>query len=143
MDGIEEEEGPHSLIQVLAVPAELVQLCALLEQFVQGEAGAGPLQRFVAEGRLSRRDDANEIWHSTWKFRTAHRPSSQVWNRASVWASISPLPWLSSGNPLSPGVSGPTRDRAPNRLAIRRSPGCHIRAIRSRLWPAKLAPSGR
>src|ERR1019366_9360431 len=143
MDGVEEEKGAHSLIQVLAAPAEVVQLRAFPQQFLQREASAGPLQRLVAERRLCRRDDANEIWHSTWKFRTAHRPNRWLLNRASVWALISPLPWLFSGNPLSPGVSGSTRDRAPNRLASRRSLACRIPAIRSGLWPAKLAPSGR
>src|ERR1035437_5009553 len=128
MDGVEEEEGAHSLVKVFTVPAELVQLGALPEQFLQGEAGTGAFERLVAETWLGGGDDANEIWHRTWNVRTAHRPSRRFSGRASAWASISPPPWLSSGIPLSRRVSGFTRDKGPNQLGSRRSRVCRIPA---------------
>src|ERR1035437_3782149 len=128
MDGIEEEEGAHSLIKVLTVPSEVVQTSTFVKQLLQGEAGAGPFQRLIAEICLRGRDDANELWHSAQQIRTARRPSHWPFCRASVWASASPPPWLSSGNPWSPGVSGPNRSKGPHKLGNRPSRGCLIPA---------------
>ena len=65
MDGVEKEEGAHSLVKVLTAPAELVQLGTFLKQFLQGEAGAGAFERLIAETWLRGGDNANEIWHIT------------------------------------------------------------------------------
>ena len=102
MDGVEEEEGSDALVKVLTAPAEVVQQGALAEQFVQGQAGAGAFKRLVADVRLCRRDDANEIWHTHFIPRLANSSTRPLSTSSRSCPSSAKAIWAVSNPYLTP-----------------------------------------
>ena len=64
MDRIKEEQGANALVQIFALAAERIQRSAVREQTVGRKAMASGIERLVAERRIRRRDESNQIPHT-------------------------------------------------------------------------------
>jgi len=89
VDGIEEEEGAHPLVQVIAGAPEAVQRGAFGQQLLFACAAADRVQRKVALRRVGRGDDADKLAH-----RTPHRsPILPAASSSTTRASTSSRSW--------------------------------------------------
>ena len=70
VDGVEEEERPHPLVEVLAAVAEGLEGGRFGEQVRYRRIVRERVERLVANGRVERGDDLDEAGHSSrsnWK----------------------------------------------------------------------------
>ncbi len=88
VDGVEEEEGAHALVEVVAGAAEAVEGLAFGGELGERHAAAEGVQGLVA--RLAGRgDDADEPAHERLPTTSRSARSSRSW--ASTWARSCPL----------------------------------------------------
>src|SRR5579862_3113758 len=63
VDRIKKEQRPDPIIQIIATRAKGFKRGALLPEFVHGKIRAGAFQRLVAQSRVSRSDDTDQVGH--------------------------------------------------------------------------------
>ena len=81
LDGMQEQQGPHALIEVVALAAETIERIRLGEQFVEREFCAGGIERLVADVLVRRDDEIGEGNHARaqawdWASRSTRREST-------------------------------------------------------------------
>lgn len=63
MDGVEEKQRPHPLVEVIAAAPQLVERFALGQELVEGSRPGEPVERAIAGRRVGGGDDFGELAH--------------------------------------------------------------------------------
>ena len=77
MDGVQEKQGPHALVEVVAAMAEGFQTVAFGQQFRQRGGLAKGIQRTVAHRRIVGCDNANQLSGHAYPLAVAQFPLRQ------------------------------------------------------------------